>query len=76
VQWALDEANGPELWAKVQAATECDATTMSQSDLDQGVVNIEVGVALLKPAEFVLIRIQDFLRRSLHSPFDAPFTAS
>lgn len=47
----------------MQAATECDATTTSQSDLDQGVVNIEVGVALLIPAEFVLIRIQDFLRR-------------
>lgn len=36
---------------------KCGATTMTQDDLDQGVVNIVVGFAPLKPAEFVVIRI-------------------
>lgn len=35
----------------------CDQGTTTQADIDQGVVNIEVGFAPLKPAEFVLIRI-------------------
>ena len=36
----------------------CDETTTSQADLDAGVFNIVVGFAPLKPAEFVLIYIQ------------------
>jgi phage tail sheath protein FI len=36
----------------------CDRTTTTQSDIDRGVVNIHVGFAPLKPAEFVVIRIQ------------------
>lgn len=36
----------------------CDHTTTTQSDIDRGVVNIHVGFAPLKPAEFVVIRIQ------------------
>ena len=37
---------------------KCDATTTTQNDIDQGVVNIIVGFAPLKPAEFVIIQIQ------------------
>ncbi|MDQ3413749.1 MAG: phage tail sheath family protein, partial [Verrucomicrobiota bacterium] len=37
---------------------KCDRTTTTQSDVDRGVVNILVGFAPLKPAEFVIIRIQ------------------
>ena len=37
---------------------KCDETTTSQDDIDRGVVNIVVGFAPLKPAEFVLIYIQ------------------
>jgi phage tail sheath protein FI len=37
---------------------KCDRTTTTQSDIDRGVVNILVGFAPLKPAEFVVIRIQ------------------
>jgi phage tail sheath protein FI len=37
---------------------KCDGDTTTQSDIDGGVVNIHVGFAPLKPAEFVLIRIQ------------------
>ena len=36
----------------------CDKTTTTQSDIDKGVVNILVGFAPLKPAEFVVIQIQ------------------
>jgi uncharacterized protein len=37
---------------------KCDRTTTTQADIDKGVVNILVGFAPLKPAEFVVIRIQ------------------
>jgi uncharacterized protein len=36
----------------------CDSTTTTQADIDLGIVYIEVGFAPLKPAEFVVIRIQ------------------
>jgi uncharacterized protein len=36
---------------------KCDRETMTQADLDAGVVNVVIGVAPLKPAEFVIIRI-------------------
>lgn len=39
-------------------AVKCDATTTSQSDIDNGVVNILVQIAPVKPAEFVVIQIQ------------------
>jgi phage tail sheath protein FI len=35
----------------------CDATTMTQDDIDNGRVIASIGVAPLKPAEFVIIRI-------------------
>jgi phage tail sheath protein FI len=37
---------------------KCDSETTTQNDIDQGIVNIAVGFAPLKPAEFVVIRIQ------------------
>jgi phage tail sheath protein FI len=36
----------------------CDKSTTTQDDRNKGIVNIEVGFAPLKPAEFVVIRIQ------------------
>jgi phage tail sheath protein FI len=36
----------------------CDAETTTQSDIDRGRVNILVGFAPLKPAEFVIVTIQ------------------
>ena len=33
----------------------CDAETTTQYDIDRGIVNIIVGFAPLKPAEFVVI---------------------
>jgi uncharacterized protein len=35
----------------------CDATTTTQNDIDAGVVNVLIGFALLKPAEFVVVTI-------------------
>jgi Bacteriophage tail sheath protein len=37
---------------------KCDSETTTQNDIDLGIVNILVGFAPLKPAEFVIIRIQ------------------
>jgi uncharacterized protein len=36
----------------------CDRTTTTQDDINRGIVNILVGFAPLKPAEFVVIKIQ------------------
>jgi phage tail sheath protein FI len=36
---------------------KCDASTTTQTDIDNGVVNIIVAFAPLKPAEFVIIQI-------------------
>ena len=35
----------------------CDKTTTTQNDINRGIVNIEVGFAPLKPAEFVILKI-------------------
>lgn len=37
---------------------KCDRETTTQADIDLGIVNIHVGFAPLKPAEFVVLRIQ------------------
>ena len=36
----------------------CDGTTTTQADIDRGVVNVLVGFAPLKAAEFVVIKFQ------------------
>jgi phage tail sheath protein FI len=36
----------------------CDGTTTTQTDINLGIVNILVGFAPLKPAEFVVIKLQ------------------
>jgi hypothetical protein len=35
----------------------CGSDTMTQEDIDRGMVNVEIGFAPLRPAEFVVIRI-------------------
>lgn len=37
---------------------KCDSETTTQADIDRGIVNILVGFAPLKPAEFVFIQLQ------------------
>ena len=36
---------------------KCDSETTTQADIDAGVVNILVGFAPLKPAEFVVLKL-------------------
>ena len=37
---------------------KCDRETTTQNDINKGIVNIVVGFAPLKPAEFVIIKLQ------------------
>jgi hypothetical protein len=37
---------------------KCDSETTTQTDINSGIVNILVGFAPLKPAEFVVLQIQ------------------
>lgn len=37
---------------------QCDETTMTRDDIDSGILNIRIGFALSKPAEFIIIHIQ------------------
>ena len=41
---------------------KCDKETTTQYDIDRGIVNIIVGYAPLKPAEFVIIKFQQITR--------------
>ena len=41
----------------------CDRTTMTQDDIDSGRLVIEVGIAPIRPAEFVIVRIGLLARR-------------
>ena len=58
--------NGQLVGSKAEEAffVRCDRTTMTQDDIDNGRLIVEVGVAPVKPAEFVIIRIGDFGRLS------------
>ena len=51
--------NGALLGATPEEAffVRCDRTTMTQNDLDNGRLICLIGVAPLKPAEFVIFRI-------------------
>jgi Bacteriophage tail sheath protein len=42
---------------------KCDATTTTQNDIDAGLVNVVVGFAPLKPAEFIILTISTKARR-------------
>jgi phage tail sheath protein FI len=41
----------------------CDSSTTTQQDIDNGVVNILVGFAPLKPAEFVIIKLSQMVNQ-------------
>ena len=43
---------------RVTYFVKCDSDTTTQSDIDRGVVNFAVGFAPLRPAEFVVLSIQ------------------
>ena len=52
-QGALQGASAREAYF-----VKCDSETTTQGDIDAGIVNIVVGVAPLKPAEFVILKFQ------------------
>lgn len=43
---------------------KCDSETTTQYDIDRGIVNIVVGFAPLKPAEFVILKFQQITRQT------------
>jgi phage tail sheath protein FI len=43
---------------------KCSSETTTQTDIDNGIVNIIVGFAPLKPAEFVVIQIQQIAQQA------------
>jgi phage tail sheath protein FI len=43
---------------------KCSRETTTQGDIDAGIVNVLIGFAPLKPAEFVVIRIQQMTQQS------------
>jgi phage tail sheath protein FI len=47
--------------ARAAYFVKCDSETTSQDDINRGIVNILVGFAPLKPAEFVVIQIQQMV---------------
>ncbi|HIJ89119.1 MAG TPA: phage tail sheath family protein [Desulfuromonadales bacterium] len=51
--------NGQLLGATAKEAyfTRCDRSTMTQNDLDNGLMICVVGVATIKPAEFIIFRV-------------------
>ena len=54
-EWFNGRLLGPT--PKVAYFVRCDRSTMTQNDLDNGRLVCEIGVAPLKPAEFVIFRI-------------------
>ena len=44
---------------------KCGRETITQEDIDNGIMNIMVGFAPLKPAEFVIIRIDQLTCKKL-----------
>jgi uncharacterized protein len=46
---------------------KCDRETTTQDDINKGILNIVVGFAPLKPAEFVVLNIQQTEVGRLHS---------
>ena len=43
---------------------KCDKESTTQDDINRGIVNIVVGFAPLKPAEFVIIKLQQLAGQS------------
>jgi phage tail sheath protein FI len=43
---------------------KCDSETTTQYDIDRGIVNIIVGFAPLKPAEFVILKFQQMTKQA------------
>ena len=60
-EWKDGKLVGPK--AQDAYFVRCDRTTMTQADIDNGTLIVEVGVALIRPAEFVILRIAHQMER-------------
>jgi len=62
--------NGALLGVSTEEAyfVRCDRSTMTQNDLDNGRLVCLIGVAIIKPAEFVIFRIARRRRRAVLIP--------
>lgn len=54
-EWQAGRLHGSA--AREAYFVRCDRSTMSQNDIDNSRLICEIGIALLKPAEFVIFRI-------------------
>jgi uncharacterized protein len=56
--------DGELLGTKAEEAffVRCDRTTMTQTDIDNGRLIVVIGIAAVKPAEFVVIQIEQWLQ--------------
>lgn len=57
--WSLGALQGSR--AEEAYFVRCDRSTMSQDDIESGRVRCVVGVALVRPAEFILIKVEQML---------------
>ena len=55
---------------------KCDSETTTQTDINTGIVNIIVGFAPLKPAEFVVIDLQQIAGQTRPKPRSTPWRSS
>ena len=53
--WREAAWSGPS--PRTRSSSRCDRTTMTQDDIDNGRLVVLVGIAPLRPAEFVIFRI-------------------
>lgn len=60
-QWSQGALVGPA--ADAAFFVRCDRSTMTQADLDAGQLVAVVGMAVVKPAEFVMLRIRVLVER-------------
>jgi uncharacterized protein len=62
-QWRLGALQGATADEAFYVA--CDRTTMTQDDIDNGRLICEIGIAPVKPAEFVIFRIRQATRETV-----------
>jgi len=70
-RWVVFEPNDERLWGRIRhdGFVKCDKETTTQDDVKVGIVNVVVGFAPLKPAEFVIIKVRQRTGDSRFDPY-------
>ena len=70
--------NGQLVGSKPEEAffVKCDRSTMTQSDIDNGRLIVEVGIAPVKPAEYVISRLASSAARADAGPSAIPSSST